>query len=151
MTQEDKELLLKDLCARLPYFENWVQFEGKDYIVTGYGHGRVSLLSSPVSSISFSYCPLIEEVKPYLRPMSSMTKDERKIYRNLCKKIVKDKYIADGRTQYGEKLFRQYDKSVEYYDTKESIDWLNEHHFDYRGLIKKELALEAPEDMYKTE
>ena len=75
MTQEEKKLLLKDLCGRLPYFENWVQYEGKDYIVTGYGHGRVSLLSSPFSSAS-GPCPLVEEVKPYLRPMSSMSEEE---------------------------------------------------------------------------
>ena len=49
MEENLKQLLLKDLCARLPYFENWVQYEGKDYIVTGYGHGRVSLLPSVFS------------------------------------------------------------------------------------------------------
>ena len=32
-----------------------------------------------------------------------------------------------------------------------AVDWLNAHHFDYRGLIDKGLAFEAPEEMYKTE
>jgi len=130
MTQEEKQLLLKDLCARLPYFENWVQYEGKDYIVTGYGHGRVSLLSSPFSSAS-GPCPLVEEVKPYLCPMSIMTKEERLIY---------------------EQRLHDVGRSVDVIDTDEivqHIDWLNKHHFDYCGLIDKGLALEAPEGMYK--
>ena len=132
MAQEDKELLLKDLCARLPYLENWVQFEGEDYIITGYGHGRVFLLPSLVSSCT-GPCPLIEEVKPYLRPMSSMTEEED------------DKYMT---TFDIEDLGGLPSPCTA---TFETFDWLNEHHFDFRGLIKKGLALEAPSDMYKTE
>lgn len=56
MTEENKNLLLKDICERLPYI-TWVQYENKDYIVTGYGHGRVSLLSSPFSSACGPYAP----------------------------------------------------------------------------------------------
>ena len=67
----------------------------------------------------------IDHIKPYLRPMSSMTGEEKKIYMgigsHLCGEIV----------------------------AKTMIDWLNEHHFDYRGLIERGLALEAPENMYK--
>ena len=68
----------------------------------------------------------LSEVKPYLRPMSSMTEEEKAEYHSLC-----DSY-------YGI-----------YFDTVDSIDWLNAHHFDYRGLIEKGLAIEAPEGMYK--
>lgn len=121
MTQEEKQLLLKDLCARLPYFENWIQYEGKDYIVTGYGHGRVSLLPSLFSS-GVGPCPLIEEVKPYLRPMSSMTEEEEIYYNTIY-------------------------TTLKFYEKE---DWLNQHHFYYRGLIPMGLALEAPADMYKT-
>ena len=64
-------------------------------------------------------------IMPYLRPMSNMTEEEKKVYKEisvcLCGEIV----------------------------AKTMIDWLNEHHFDYRGLIEKGLALEAPEGMYK--
>ena len=126
MTQEKKQLLLKDLCTRLPYFENWVQYEGKDYIVTGYGHGRVSLLPSVFSSIG-GPCPLVEEVKPYLRPMSSMTDEEKEEH---------------------EMFFHSYSTSLDERKSVERIDWLNSHHFDYRGLIPMGLALEAPEGMY---
>ena len=124
MEQQEKQLLLKDLCGRLPYFENWVQYEGKDYIVTGYGHGRVSLLPSVFSSIG-GPCPLVEEVKPYLRPMSSMTSDEKFEY---------------------DELQHFYTHGLDF--NIDEVDWLNAHHFDYRGLIEKGLALEAPEGMY---
>ena len=126
MTKEDKELLLKDLCARLPYLENWVQFEGKNYVITGYGHGRVSLLPSPFSS-AVGPCPLIEEVKPYLRPMSSMTEEEA--------------------FEFGDTILNAEPEDL----AVNKIDWLNVHHFDYRGLIEKGFALEAPKEMYKDE
>ena len=58
------------------------------------------------------------ECKPYLRPMSSMTEEEEKEY---------------------------HDARSDYYDDLGTYDWLNAHHFDYRGLIEKGLALEAPE------
>ena len=70
----------------------------------------------------------IAVVKPYLRPMSSMTEEE---------KIEWDaEYAYNSRTY-----------SYEGYVGK-MTDWLNKHHFDYRGLIEKGLALEAPKDMY---
>ena len=120
MTQEDKNILLKDLCARLPYHDLLAQYNNKNWLAIGYGHGRIELLPSVFSSVA-GPCPLIEEVKPYLRPMSSMTEEE-----------------ASGLTH----LIRE---SWEFYD------YLNAHHFDYRGLITMGLALEAPEGMYKTE
>ena len=131
MEQQEKQLLLKDLCGRLPYFENWVQYEGKDYIVTGYGHGRVSLLPSVFSSIG-GLCPLVEEVKPYLRSMSSMTEEEEIDFTFFWEEI-----LSVGKSD---------DMCVL---SVEQIDWLNTYHFDYRGLIDKGLALEAPEGMYK--
>ena len=129
MEKKDKELLLKDLCGRLPYLENWVRYDGKDYVVTGYGHGRVSLLSSMFSS-GVGHCPLVEEVKPYLRPMSSMTEEERETYRNLQHDVWCNEY------------------SPTYYESIASLDWLNKNMFDYRGLIPHGLAIEAPEGMY---
>ena len=69
----------------------------------------------------------IKSIKPYLRPMSSMTDDEKKEYVNFFEDI--DGYVYS------------IDATIE-------IDWLNAHHFDYRGLIEKGLALPAPEGMY---
>lgn len=140
MTQEEKQLLIKDLCARLSY-ETWVQYEGKEWLVTGYGHGRVSLLPSVFSSVG-GPCPLVEEVRPYLRPMSSMTekekeelkeehkKDER-IYAEVIEKIANGDEHARG-------------TAVLHF----AVEWCDEHHFDYRELIPMGLAFEAPEGMY---
>ena len=136
MTQEEKQLLLKDLCARLPYFENWVQYEGKDYIVTGYGHGRVSLLPSVFSSIG-GLCPLVEEVKPYLRPMSNMTEKENEEL----------KYVIELGLQALEG--EEGHNTVSAAPAAFEIDFYNKHHLDYRGLIEKGLALESRKDMYK--
>ena len=46
MTQENKQLLLKDLCVRLLYFDLWVQYNNKDWLAIGYGHERIELLPS---------------------------------------------------------------------------------------------------------
>lgn len=122
MTQEDKQLLLKDLCARLPYGVHIGCKEGDVY-------GEIILwkiTDSRINDLYDIYC-----CKPYLRPMSSMTEEEYKEYDS------RRKHICDEYNRYC-------------FDTVESIDWLNEHHFDYR-LIEKGLALEAPEGMYKNE
>lgn len=119
MTQEEKELLLKDLSARLLYGVK-VQYTSKlgEVIVK-------ELRGSDIEVLFDGYYP--ERYKPFLRPMSSMTEEERKEYKHL---------VAFGGSPNGASNF---------------VDWLNAHHFDYRGLIKKGLALEAPEGMYKTE
>jgi len=114
MTQKEKELLIKDLCARLPYGVA-VELDEK----FGFNKGTHVL----VKELLDLYC--VEGMKPYLRPMSSMTEEEKIDYQ----------------------AFFNYD-GVEY--PEEYVDWLNTHHFDYRGLIEKGLAIEAPNDMYKT-
>lgn len=130
MTTEEKQLLLIDLCARLPYCNTWVEYDGKKWLITGYGHGRVSLLPSAFSS-GTGPCPLVEEVRPYLRPMSSMTKEERLIY---------------------EQRFHDVGRSIDVIDADDvvpHIDWLLSRHLDFRGLIPMGFALEATEGMYK--
>ena len=78
----------------------------------------------------------IEDVKPYLRPMSSMTEEERNEYFDFRNQELQRVALAEvGRES----------------TIAEISDWLNAHHFDYRGLIPMGLALEAPKDMYKTE
>lgn len=112
MTQEEKQLLLTDLCARLPYGVciakgNIIYPLTEVNIALGYVELAVSERIS------------IEDAKPYLRPMSSMTEEEENEY---------ETKIRGSLVSY--------------------LDWLNTHHFDYRGLIEKGLALEAPEGMY---
>ena len=120
----DRFELLKDLCSRLPYGVK-VHYKGE----FGEEPNPMPINSYDGRMVNCHY--EIEGIKPYLRPMSSMTKKESKEYYDLCHS-EEDVYIH-----------------VYYYDTVESIDWLNAHHFDYRGLIEKGLALEAPEGMYK--
>ena len=137
MTKEDKQLLLVDLCARLPY------------------NCKVTIAEGGIDGLQWNNVPLnsyllyqIEEedgweyIKPYLRPMSSMTEVEKKEYHNLCYEEERECY------EFGEWVTRVY-----YHDTIESIDWLNAHHFDYRGLIEKGLAIEVTEEnnVYKEE
>ena len=125
MTQEEKQLLLIDLCARLPYGV------------------RMNVIRSNVTEVATYISPLneeiwvndagayvdVEEIRPYLRPKSSMTDEEKKTLNN----ILEYQYCSDDSCMC------------------EASDWLNENHFDYRGLIPMGLALEAPEGMYKTE
>lgn len=73
----------------------------------------------------------LEDVKPYLRPMSSMTEEEQRTLDSMCNGVEMVSRLS------GLKMF---DKA---------FDWLNAHHFDFRGLIPMGLALEAPEGMYK--
>jgi hypothetical protein len=125
MTQEDKELLLKDLCARLPYNDYKVQIKDEEDDIP-----QISkLVPSCVNDIK--YC-VIASIKPYLRPLSSMTEEE---YEEL-------KYVEPYYDLAPFELIGDWGPNVEV------LDWLNEHHFDYRGLIEKGLALEAPEGMY---
>jgi len=135
MTQENKQLLLKDLCARLPY--------GVKATTTSNGWRDVYIVSGCNDDRIYLDCPvydegddewLIESVKPYLRPMDSMTEEE---------KVQLSQYACIGEDLNGEFI-----DEVQRKDCAEYIDWLNKNHFDYRGLIEKGLALEAPEGMY---
>ena len=123
MTQEDKELLLIDLCARLPY---GVKFQGEDSNV--YTLDAANYFAFQVEDVVF---------KPYLRPMSSMAEEEKYTYRHMLGATLNSE---------GESIMFVY---VEDFPTV--IDWLNEHHFDYRGLLEKGLALEAPDGMYNAD
>lgn len=129
MTQEDKNLLLKDLCARLPYGNTEVKVtEPTNDIMDEVFVGKH--VCSTIDIEDFILGRFI--VKPYLRPMSSTTEEEKKEYKEYLNSIEGQLIGFKGRCIW-------------------VIDWLNKHHFDYRGLIEKGLALEAPEDMYKTE
>ena len=137
MTQEDKELLLKDLCARLPYGIEVTMVDGTQGVV----HSINILPSGTWVKIYFNRDSFgeesLERVKPYLRPMSSMTEEER----NEWFKYSHVDYDCEFKPQ----------PTLDLVNCHLSVDWLNAHHFDYNGLIEKGLALEAPEGMYKTE
>jgi len=131
MTQEEKELLLKDLCARLSY---GVVVQEPDYY-------EAPLTIATMSEVFYNGL----EVKPYLRPMSSMTEEEKKeLKADTCPEgtgYFDEKYLICPMSHYGEQISYDFMSVI--------LEWLNSHHFDYRGLIGKGLALEAPEGMYK--
>lgn len=136
MTQKNKELLLKDLCARLLYgviVRYSYYFQGKkkyaDATLLGFtNQGAHAIVSGSFGDIDVMIDSVLkssnQELKPYLRPMSSMTEEERKEYYKLY-----DIALADGKLHIVN-------------------DYLNSIYLDYRGLIEKGLALEAPEGMY---
>lgn len=130
MTQEEKDLVIKDLSARLLYkvkfsFNLWNEEKQEE----------VNAVCTIYSVNTDGYCEALEEsghipldfAKPYLRPMSSMTDEEREEYIQFIGEINGCAYFIDPISQ---------------------MDWLNKHHFDYRGLIEMGLAIEAPEGMY---
>ena len=125
MTQEEKQLLSADLCARLPYGVK-VQYKGNMYDLTEMHKDGRTYLGSYNSIYGDWHCcfEFDDYPKPYLRPMSSMTEEERKIYAKL--------------------LFA--DLGGVYEDYYKALDYLNAHHFDYRGLIERDLAIEVTED-----
>jgi len=123
MTEQEKQLLLIDLCARLTY--NIILYDSLHDIT----FNEIDWFNPINNIITYSKASVpIEEVKPYLRPMSSMTNEECFEYNGLCNETA------------------DFDWEIISYKI---YDWLNTHHFDYRGLIKKGLALEATEEMYK--
>ena len=145
MTQEEKELLLKDLCARLSYGVK-VQFENKivdiEYISSIHQEVKLDTLDNYTVSLS--------EIIPCLRPMSSMTEEEF----NDLKEYTGLKY-GHGRGLELSSFMNDTYKCLDFYLSEVPsyvvvlvFDWLNAHHFDYRGLIEKGLAIEAPEGMY---
>ena len=133
MTTEEKELLLKDLCTRLPY--------GVKINCNGENEMLYTVAERGFLEVNDRF--LIEDCKPYLRPMSSMTEEERNEWADLFN-LELDKLNEIDDEDKAEELAPYYFGKCH----QVSIDWLNSHHFDYRGLIEKGLALESSEGMY---
>lgn len=148
MKKEDKELLKKVICSMLPY-----GVKGKVETTDGNGkdikddgvlnnvfineYGKVYIC---IEGMEYE----LDDFKPYLRTMSSMTVVERKDLRRLTDAIS---IYNDGLEFESHDGYNDY---IGYCFCSEIVDWLNAHHFDYSGLIPMGLALEAPEGMYKT-
>lgn len=143
MTQEQKELLdsqkdllLKDLCARLPYgvkvlYDNHVK--ELQYIEAVYN--EVKLLD-----YTMNYTVGIDEIKPYLFPLSSMTEEQR--YDFYCRFIENEIDYDDFKEFYIENnMWHKMLTSID--DCDSVVDWFNKYHFDYRGLIPMGLAKDA--------
>ena len=130
MEQEDKKLLLRYLCMTLPYKVKVCLYERETCILLGIDGCDIYL---DVDSDPFR----IESIKPYLRPMSSMTEEEKKEFDNFC---VIDEFVWKGKTEIGYKN-QAIIMSV-------AINWLLKKHFDFMDLIPKGLAIEVTEENY---
>ena len=162
MTTEDKKILLKDLCARLPY---GVIVDNPN--PAGGAWDEVISIDTSAKTVTLLYDGRVfsvDNIKPYLRPMSSMTDEELMEFGRLKYQddeiweivemwVVKHDFLnIKCRNKHDEASTWIFQISrTEPLRSWKGIDWLLAHHFDYRGLIKKGLALEAPEGMYKTE
>ena len=138
MTQKDKELLLKDLCARLPYGVKieltwWVMNEGTCMSTTLEPDHIEQLRNDELGDV---------EIKSYLRPMSSMTDEQ--CYDFYCRFVENEIDYNDFKKYYFDGcLWNKVLTTIN--DCGDIIDWLNKYHFDYRGLIEKGLAIDATE------
>lgn len=142
MTLEEKQLLLQDLCQRLPY----------NILCTDLRHGDSAVASIDLED-GLVYCSdfdewvEIEQCKPYLRQMSSMTEEEFVYFMDIRGMNLRSYEIQEMMSEY----FSHPNKiaivnTLGKYSHK--IDWLNKKMFDYRGLIEMGLALESKEGMY---
>jgi len=167
MTQEERQLLLIDLCARMPYgvkVENTSFSEPQIHTLFGRVSDDEFLMLETYKSVGgedyrrviddVHYTGYLESIKPYLRPMSSMTEEEIEEYRNLSDEVIGSygPYHHEF-TAHCVRLGIKPDNPHECVDgflNMEAIDWLLANHFDFRGLIPMGIALEALEGMYKT-
>ena len=127
MTREEKDLLLKDLCARLPYGVK--------------GVNEYAIVSSPKEwrtecTLEFAFLYRIEKYKwrPYLFPLSGITDEQimqSPISVHVCD--LENLRYANVWTELNSRFT----------DLIDLFDWLNKNHFDYRGLIEKGLAIDA--------
>ena len=123
MTQKEKNLLLKDLCSRLPYGVRYRHFTWDDKCGEIYIAARIYSINTDgyVKNCYDDETVYIDNVRLYLLPLSSMTEEQKKEYQYITERWMNDPV----------------------YSISDSIDWLNKNHFDYRGLIEKGLAIDA--------
>ena len=143
MTQEHKELLLKDLCARLPYGvkfmcnKNIYTTKGLDLIVTDEGDWEYAVTAKDTAPIEIDF------IKPYLFPLSSMTEEQEKEIQQI---IGNPDYACIIRKTDGLELWLNFidtDPTISLDAIFEVQDYLNKNYFDYRNLINKNLAIDC--------
>lgn len=154
MKQEDKNLLLKDLCARLPYrVKVSLQYGNKqligvlDAVYPTEERVIIDKLSDAITPIDVrcgGFKLNESNIMPYLRPMASMTKEEREEIEIL---LFSEWFDPDSCKVDGEgyiEILANYDVSgIEPGFCSDYVDWLNAHHFDFRNLIDRGLALDC--------
>ncbi len=127
--------MIKDLSGRIPYRHNlWL-------LVREFDEDAPSNRRMLTKYIDDIYTGWVVECKPYLRPISSMTEEEKEELRDTYTFLYSE-YPFDDEDEDEEDVGGHYEPSAETYD------WYNRKMFDYRGLIPMGLALEALEGMY---
>lgn len=143
MTKEEKDLVLKDLSARVPYgvyvFGKW-----KKKAPNGTDGAIFTLDSKYLDDMYNTDCIDVpfDEFMPYLIPLSCMTPDDEIAMAKYVNNVTALLQFLNAPSTWSFFEHHIYSESLK-------IDWLNEHFYDYRGLIEKGLALKAPDDMYK--
>ena len=135
MTQEYKNLLLKDLCCRLPYgvkVQFWNHKENKEIVDILYNIDA----DGYCNTYEFDSLLMLEDVKPYLFPMSSITEEQEKELKNMY-------YSFNGLFHYTERIFDKIPFGKMKYFPYQIEEFFNKNHIDYRGLIDKGLAIDA--------
>ena len=159
MTNEEKQLLLKDLCARLPYGVRvgmGVEIDANNpYTLLGINPSACGCAEIYVMRGGVTCDGRLDVIKPYLRPVSNMTEEEISEIKRICDED--DLLNENGElvsTIYGMTVLHGEVEDVYPYNLKIKIsqnlnyavlDFLHAHHFDYRGLIEKGLAIEVTE------
>lgn len=143
MAQEEKQLLLKDLCARLSYrtFAQWHHKALNEFRdvkimkISTYGKNTddyyINVLCQPEPGVDYEAS--IVDIKPYLRPMSSMTEEEKEeLYHYYCNEIADNLNTPNLTWELRCCVSNSF-----------GTDWLNAHHFDFRNLIERGLAIDC--------
>lgn len=141
MTKEEKDLLLKDLCARLPYgVKIHAEYVAMSTNTKVEKSGVLSMIDADAvvaftsdDTNSYNYVT-IHEVKPCLFPLSSMTGEQKKYINDRWG--INEDFDFEINPDWGR-------YSIDLGDMEDYINWLNENHFDYRGLILKGLAIDC--------
>lgn len=142
MTQEEKDLLLKDLCSRIPYGVKFVIDNGQNNVrtLTGideaipYEDWQMCVFARGISAIP------IEDIKPYLFPLSSMTEEQKKEFIKVAGYEIRIEDCGRHKETY---YYDCVGHENELYPNSDAIDWFNKNYFDYRGLIPMGLAIDA--------
>ena len=132
LTQDELQILKADLCSRLPYGGITIKLGDYDYIVHGYNPKdsqpvKIHFYKNNDPEVVYDLSIYVKDYRPYLRPLSSMTNDEKGEFRHMGGIIgydpVNDIYAISA-------------------FSPEAYDWLNKKGFDYRDMIKNDLAIE---------
>lgn len=157
MKPEDKQLVFQDLCARLPYgvkaqVLGWDEEKGEVEVpLKIYSINTDGYVYFETNDYGVNYLP-VEDVRPYLRPLSSMTEEEKRTLQSFYPMSFGNQYLDLDKEKI--ELY-ECNSTMEFYldDSVQMVDFCKKNHLDCYGLIKKDLAIKVTEDNnpYKVE